>query len=107
MGSRQTVWNKALHLHCDGRFLTFDFCLDIQLGRFLTKFANAAAERMVRHHSLLLTVGRLADLLRHVASLAFFAGLDRLTLIPVAQQIVGLAEVGSRGDRLVTIETEI
>ena len=34
---------------------------------------------------------RLTDLLWHVTGLALFAGLHRLALIPVAQQIVGLA----------------
>ena len=91
MGGRQTVRDKTLDLHGDCRFLTLDFRLDIQLGRFLTKLADTTGERMVCDLPLLFPVRRLADLLRHVAGLALFAGLDRFALIPVAQQIVGLA----------------
>ena len=91
MGGRQIVRNETLHLHRDRGFLALDFCVDVHLGRFLAEFSNPPGERMVRYLALLLPVRRLADLLRHVTGLALFAGLHRLALIPVAQQIVGLA----------------
>ena len=91
MGGRQIVRNETLHLHRNRRFLALDFRVDFQLGRFLAELADTTWEGMVRHLALLFPVRRLADLLRHVAGLALFAGLHRLALIPVAQEIVGLA----------------
>lgn len=62
---------------------------------------------MIGHLALGFPVRRFPDLLGHVASLTFFSRLDRLTLVPIAQEIVALTEFRGGRHNLVTIQTEI
>lgn len=62
---------------------------------------------VVGHLALGFPVRRFPDLLGHVAGLAFFSRLHGLALVPIAQQIVTLAEFCGGRHNLVAIQTEI
>ena len=62
---------------------------------------------MISDRALLFPIGRLSYLLGHMARLTFFAGLDGPALIPIAEQIVGLAQVRRRRHRLMAVQAQI
>jgi hypothetical protein len=107
MSGRQIVRHQALHRHRHGGFLSLNLRRNLQPGRLLPELADASRKRMIRHFPLGFTMGRLADLFRHMTGLAFFTGLHGFALVPIPQEIVTLAEIGRGRHDLMTIEAEV
>src|SRR5262245_66120232 len=107
MGGWEVMRHQTLDLHDDRRLLSLNLGLNIELGCFLSQFPDPAGECVVGHSAFFLPVCRFAGLLGHMARLAFLPCFDYLALIPIAEEIVRLAEIARRWHGLVTVQAQI